>query len=817
MSNKDFEIEFLDPCTAVRRRYGMYIGSAANPNVLLREIIDNSLDEIYSGHGTTVYVSNCLPGGWNFVGDCGRGIPIAYSKDKPDTVQAYLSISELHSGSKFGKTKNISAGTNGVGSSCVNFLSTDYILMSKITEDNYNKSIPEVEELWNQNLRSKKDLFYMVRTQEGRKVFEGAVRLKDVNQELGLDLPQGMSTVVLFRPDPSIFESVEIEVPWKNLQYFMMIQDKFYKKKVDVIVNGESIRNTFKPYTFEFTKTIIPKDTSENDKVGIYITFDVDPELSKISEEGSVNGLATESGIHINWTKNLYKAAMKDFFKIKHDCILNGLRFKVIVLANEVMFSSQTKESLKSIAKVNQKDFIEVVKEFEKVFKNNSAYWNDVVSKLDYLADSMKKLGAEAKAQKMIDAATGVGKYRSKKDYVKGFVDATCPDSERMQAELFMCFPGDVKVHLLRKKDLFTENIEFRDLVRKMEEGSEYKAFTYRPNGVIVISNVIAAKEIKKTTELVDIVLYGLVGIKDEILTCTPDHKIMLVDGSYKEAKDLVHYDKLMGGRTVKRVDINIQDEPVPVYCLEVDDISHNFELTCGVVASNCEGLSAGQSLASGRPSTKYHAILPLRGKILNVSSKDADQALDSQTIYSIFSAIGLGIDSNNVLKDCQTREEAMEVLSKRSRYGKIIIGTDADSDGSAIFNELLHVFGKFARFMIEAGLVYRIISPIFKGVSKSLGVVKYYFPDDPIEPGTSFPADLDTKYHFERYKGLGSLTPETGEVEDVFFNPNTRRLIQITPEGLDYMMDLNENINARKQLLSDKGILTNPYGFTDL
>ena len=140
-----------------------------------------------------------------------------------------------------------------------------------------------------------------------------------------------------------------------------------------------------------------------------------------------------------------------------------------------------------------------------------------------------------------------------------------------------------------------------------------------------------------------------------------------------------------------------------------------------------------------------------------------------------------------------------------------------ADPDGSQICNEIMYLFSKFARFLIDHGMVYRALSPLFRGISKTTGKVTYYYPDDPIDPSTQFPVDLDTKKHYDRWKGLASLSPETGEVYDAFFNPATRRLVQITPDGLDYGRQLNEDINERKKLLFNQGILSNPYNFNDL
>lgn len=140
-----------------------------------------------------------------------------------------------------------------------------------------------------------------------------------------------------------------------------------------------------------------------------------------------------------------------------------------------------------------------------------------------------------------------------------------------------------------------------------------------------------------------------------------------------------------------------------------------------------------------------------------------------------------------------------------------------ADADGSAIMNEIVYLFSKFARFLINHGMVYRALSPLFKGYSKRTGNLTYYYPDDKFDPTGTFPEDLDIKKHYSRYKGLASLSPETGEVYDAFYNPQTRRLIQITPEGIDYAMSLNESIDERKKLLYARGILSNPYNFNDI
>lgn len=926
MENKKEEVIRLLPFPDnVRHRASMYLGGLDNATVPLREICDNSCDIIAeSGKGDTILISNNF-NGFLFVADNSLGIPISMSIDRPEMTQAALSILSLHSGSKFEAGNTTRVGLNGVGSAAVNACSEIYVLLSKITDKNYNTSTKEVYNCWiNAGPREKKNLYYIIVCEKGKEVYEGAGKLGDLEKKIFkgiknyISIPKDMNTIVLFKPDPTIFESTHADIPIKNLQYYLLIQEKFYGRKINVVVDGGKISSQIKPYKFEILRTIIPKDNSVNKQVGVYLTFEVDPSLGPKIESGSVNGLDTNRGQHIQIAEGVLKAALKEHYKIKHECLLNGMQFCMIVLANECQFNSQTKENLKAITKVKMADFAPIVKDIIKIFKKDPEYWDIVVEKLNQLAESMKSIGAIDKAARMMDSLSGVAQYRAKADYPKGFADATGKD--RVNNELFLCFSGDTEI--LTCND---EKIKFTDLVSRLQSGEELYTFSRTSEGKVIPAKIIEAKQVKTSKNLVRVSLDN-----GEFFTCTEDHEIMLRDGSYKTAgsleigeslmpvyistvKDDSGYDrrvvrsaKLKGIRSFKKVsnteseyfiyrimaqhrDVKIHksmdpsksitqhhldentlndnpnnlmlcssswhyahhkslalhkkaksdsdlyqrvydkskqtkvvkveflNEEQEVYCLEVDTKEHNFPLACGIFVKNCEGLSAGGSLIMGRPDTRTHAILPLRGKILNVTNKEVDRALESKVIGDIFNIIGLGLDINWVGNEATSFEEEHSIIMKRTRYGKIVICTDSDNDGDAIFNEILYLFAKFSKFLIEHGMVYRALGPIFKGYSKKTKKETYYYPDDPIDPSTQFPIDLDTKKHYSRYKGLASLSPESGEVYDAFFNPKTRRLIQITPDGLDYAKKLNEDINERKNLLFNQGILSNPYNFNDL
>ena len=447
---KEQKISHLKFPECIRAKTGMYLNSIQKEGVnnSFREVVDNATDEVGSGHGDTIHVSTNL-NGYNYVADnSDRGMPIRMSEDMPEKTQAYLSISELHSSGKFEAGEIGRVGIFGIGSSATAACSTTYNLLVRVTERNYKGSIPEVEEMWNTvGPRQRNELYYIVSTSKGYKIFEGCLLLRDIEKKLfkGIKgytpIPRGMTTIVLFKLDPEIFEETIIpEIPYANLNYFLLIQQRFFgRKKINVIIDGEPLRCEFKPYKFEISGKITPKDlSSPNKEVGVYLTFEADPELSKADKYmfASVNGLDSRAGYHVNLAKTLFKAALKSQYKVTHEYALEGLKFGVIILANDCVFNSQSKETLKSLTKVKLDDFTPLVKEIEKIFKKNKDYWDAHVEKVNAFWDAHRNIGAIEKATKMIDSASGTGFYKSRGTLVEGFSDATIRD--RWDCELFI-------------------------------------------------------------------------------------------------------------------------------------------------------------------------------------------------------------------------------------------------------------------------------------------------------------------------------------------------------------------------------------------
>jgi DNA gyrase subunit B len=213
--------------------------------------------------------------------------------------------------------------------------------------------------------------------------------------------------------------------------------------------------------------------------------------------------------------------------------------------------------------------------------------------------------------------------------------------------------------------------------------------------------------------------------------------------------------------------------EKIDVYDLEVEG-THNFALSSGIFVHN--------SAKQGRDK-EFQAILPLRGKILNVEKARIDKMLQNEQIGILISAIGVGIG------------EEFDVT--KARYHKIIIMTDADVDGAHIRILLLTFFYRHMLPLIENGYLYIAQPPLYKISAGKKS--KYLFKDTELEAAK---IEFGKDFNVQRYKGLGEMNPQ--QLWETTMDPAFRTLLKVTMEDAVvaseiFTMLMGEEVEQRK------------------
>lgn len=785
------QITLLEGLEAVRRRPGMYIGPTDINGLhhMIKEVVDNSVDEALAGYANAIVITIHTDSSVSVI-DNGRGIPVdIHPKHGVSALQ--LATTELHAGGKFGDGGyKVSSGLHGVGLSVVNALS-----------ERMRAEVKRHGKLWIQEYAMGKPLAPVH----------------------AIGPAEGTGTTIHFMPDVLIFkEGIDyqfraIAQRFREMAYLTKgLRFRFIDERTNEEVNfyfeggiisyvrhlnkGKGVLHRVPFYT---ERTV--GDVAVEVAMQYTETYDNDSVYAFANNINNTDGGAHLSGFRTALTRVINKYAFsKGLLKeneanLTGDDVREGLTAVISVKLRDPQFSSQTKEKL--------------------VSPEASSAMATVVG--DALSIWLDENPAEARRiiEKSVSAARtrlAVQKVRetARKSAMEGFSLpgklADCSDTNPARCELYIvegdsaggCFVGHQMVRLASGRQL-----SFRHLTEDWAQGIQHFGYATDERGDVHVVPLYHPRLTKRNAQLVQVDLDT-----GETIRCTPDHLFRMRSGIYKRADmlqrgeslmplklklsdrltltqagyemvwmngaqewvfthhltDEMHHEQLAFAdlldeeRTVE-VSVNFNCKVSAVYYLEeradVYDLTveryHNFALAAGIFVHN--------SAKQGRD-RRFQAILPLRGKILNVEKSRLDKMLSNTEVRALITAIGAAIGE--------------QFDSTKLRYHRVFLMCDADVDGSHIRTLLLTFFFRYMRPLITNGHLYLAQPPLYR--LKHGKTTRYAFSDAERDTYLGTIAK-DTKVDIQRYKGLGEMNPD--QLWETTMNPTNRVILQITLE----------------------------------
>ncbi len=517
------EIKVLEGLEAVRKRPAMYIGSTSKDGLhhLVYEVIDNSVDEALAGYCDLIKVNINKDGSVTVI-DNGRGIPVdIHPQFKIPACQ--VALTKLHAGGKFdNKSYAISGGLHGVGISCVNALAKKLILEIKRDGKVYSQEYSRGD---------------------------AKTKLKVI----GNCDKKETGTKVTFWPDEQIFSALNFdykiletrfrEVAYLNAGLKIKLTDEIKGKKEEFFAAGglmEFVKwvNKTKDVTH---KPIYFKRQIKNVIIEVAVQYNTGYQENIFGFVNTIN--TVEGGTHVSGFKTALTRVINDYAKKKGilkngsfsgDDVREGLTSIVSIKIPDPQFEGQTKTKLGNSEVKGLVDSV-VTSALSEFFEENPTVAKKIVSKA---ADAVAARLAAKKAKDLV---------RRKNIFSLGGLPgklADCSNKKSDDTELYIvegdsaggCFSGDTKVALVDGR-----NLEFKELVSEFKQGKENFCYTIGGGRDIEVAKIENPRITKKNVEVIKITLDN-----DEEIICTPDHKFMLRDGSYKQANNLVDKNSLM-------------------------------------------------------------------------------------------------------------------------------------------------------------------------------------------------------------------------------------------------------------------------------
>ncbi len=517
-------IKVLEGLDGVRKRPSMYIGSTGKDGLhhLVFEVVDNSIDEALAGYCKKVEIILNKEGSCTVIDD-GRGIPVdIHPQYKKSAME--IALTKLHAGGKFDKEAyQISGGLHGVGVSVVNALSKKMISTVKRDGKVYRQE-------------------YKI----GKPQYDVKIVGKCEKEDTG--------TEITFYPDEEIFSTLEFdfsvlkkrlqEIAFLNPNVTIILKDEKAGKKENFHYEGGLIE--FVKYINHnkliLHKPIYFKRKEDSTEVEVSIQYNDTYNENIFGFVNTIN--TTEGGTHISGFKTALTRALNDYAekkgllkneKLSGDDVREGLTAIISIKMKEPQFEGQTKTKLGNSEMKGVIDSMVSVALSEYLQENPA-----IASKI------ATKCVSAAKAREAAKKARDLVRRKSLVGFSGGLPGklADCSSKKFEKTELYIvegdsaagCFSGDTQIALADGRSL-----SFVELVREHEEGKENFCYTIKEDGSIGTAKIENPRVTKKDAEVIKVSLDN-----NKEIICTPNHRFMLRDESYKEAKDLTKKDSLM-------------------------------------------------------------------------------------------------------------------------------------------------------------------------------------------------------------------------------------------------------------------------------